>query len=672
MVSSNEHVTGRDVGCPAGIRRGGAGGELPPAGRVERPAQRRTRGQWVAAGALVVMGFLADAPAAGAQGLSVSTLAGLAGSEGSADGTGSAARFYFPYAVAVDGAGTVYVADSSNHTIRKVTAAGVATTLAGAAGVPGSVDGAGSAARFYGPRGVAVDGAGTVYVADSSNHTIRRVTAAGLVTTLAGLAGAPGSGDGTGSAARFNSPTGVAVDAAGTVYVADSSNHAIRRITAAGVVTTMAGLAGVSGSADGAGSAARFNTPTGVAVDGVGTVHVSDHGNHTIRKVTAAGVVTTLAGLAGVPGNADGTGTAARFYHPTGVAVDGLGTLYVADRINHTIRKVTAAGVVTTSAGLAGSLGAADGTGSAARFDFPTGVAVDGVGTVYVADARNHTIRRGRRVMVRSDYDADGLSDAAVYRPGAGTWYLLRSGGGGGLAVPWGVTGDVPVPGDYDGDGQTDVAVYRPGTGTWYLLPRGGGGAVGVTWGVAGDVPVPADYDGDGKTDVAVFRPSTSTWFIVRSSTGTAVGITWGISGDVPVPADYDGDGKADPAVFRPSTGTWYQFRSTTNAGYGVSWGVGGDVPVPADYDGDGKADPAVYRPSLGMWFQLRSATGTGYGLVWGAADDVPLAADYDGDGRADPTVFRASTGIWYQFRSSTSSGVGVQWGAPGDVPLAQ
>src|ERR1019366_703568 len=169
------------------------------------------------------------------------TLAGLAGSSGSADGTGSTARFYVPIGVAVDGAGNLFVADSSNHTIRKVTPTGVVTTLAGSAGNPGSADGTGSAAQFSMPEGVAVDGVGNVFVADSGNHTIRKVTPAGVVTTLAGSAVNSGSTDGTGSDARFYICWGVAVDGAGNVFVADSGNNAIRKVTPEGVVTTLAG-----------------------------------------------------------------------------------------------------------------------------------------------------------------------------------------------------------------------------------------------------------------------------------------------------------------------------------------------------------------------------------------------------------------------------------------------
>ena len=220
------------------------------------------------------------------------------------------------------------------------------------------------------------------------------MTPAGVVTTLAGQASA-GTNDGTGNAARFDIPVGVAVDSSNNVYVSDFFNYTIRKVTPAEVVTTLAGLAGVSGTNDGTGSTARFNYPEGVAVDSSNNVYVADIDNDTIRKVTPAGLVTTLAGLAGNQGSADGTGSAAQFNNPSGVAVDGAGNVYVTEIYNDTIRKVTPAGVVTTLAGLAGNQGSADGPGSAARLYSPTGLAMDSAGNLYVADSNNHTIRKG-------------------------------------------------------------------------------------------------------------------------------------------------------------------------------------------------------------------------------------------------------------------------------------
>jgi hypothetical protein len=324
----------------------------------------------------------------------VITLAGSAMQTGFSDGAGSGASFNYPFGVAVDSAGNVYVADANNDEIRKITASGVVTTLAGSAGQAGSSDGTGSAARFDYPASVAVDSAGNVYVADLYNDEIREITPSGVVTTLAGSAGQTGSSDGTGSAAGFHQPYGVAVDSVGNVYVADASNDEIRKITPSGVVTTLAGSAGQIGSSNGTGSAARFDFPTGVAVDSVGNVYVADAFNQEIRKITPSGVVATLAGSAGQVGSSDGTGSAARFANPGNVTVDSAGNIYVGDTGTSVIRKISPSGVVSTLAGSAGQRASSDGTGSAARFDDPQGVAVDSMGNVYVGDTYNDEVRK--------------------------------------------------------------------------------------------------------------------------------------------------------------------------------------------------------------------------------------------------------------------------------------
>jgi sugar lactone lactonase YvrE len=373
----------------------------------------------------------------------VTTFAGTAGAVGSTDGTGADARFCTPSAVAVDAAGNVFVADQDNHTIRKITPAAVVTTFAGTASVTGGkVDGTGAEARFYYPQGVAVDGAGNVFVADTRNHTIRMITPASVVTTLAGSGGAEGSTDGTGTEARFSRPQGVAVDGAGNLFVADSGNNTIRMITPASVVTTLSGNAGWTSYLDGAGTAALFDTPTGVAVDAAGSLFVADSQSHTIRKVSPAGAVTTLAGTGSWTGTADGTGAAARFNHPGGAAVDGAGNLFVADSGNHAIRKITPEGVVTTFAGMTGVMGFADGTGADARFYGPTDVDVDASGNLFVADYGNHLVRKISPAGVVSTLagavgsygKVDGLgADARFTRPsgvavdGAGNVFVAES-----------------------------------------------------------------------------------------------------------------------------------------------------------------------------------------------------------------------------------------------------
>ncbi|MBI2946683.1 MAG: immunoglobulin domain-containing protein [Verrucomicrobia bacterium] len=307
------------------------------------------------------------------------------------------------------------------------------TTLAGLAASSGSADGTGTSVRFNSPTGVAVDRVGNIYVADYGNHTIRKITADARVSTVAGLVGSPGNANGSGSVAQFNNPIGVTVDLIGNIYVADSGNNRIREIFPSGEVITLFSGKGVSvdiglrtfyvlsghsvhsssyvccpryggtyagsvstpGSRDGQGSNARFNSPEGVAVDSAGNVYVADTGNNTIRKITPERAVSTLAGLAGFTGSRDGTGSSALFNSPKGVAGDSAGNVYVADTLNHTIRKISASGVVTTLAGLAGVSGSTDGTWTAARFHFPIGIAIDNAGIIYVADSANHTIRKG-------------------------------------------------------------------------------------------------------------------------------------------------------------------------------------------------------------------------------------------------------------------------------------
>jgi streptogramin lyase len=236
----------------------------------------------------------------------------------------------------------------------EVTDTDVVTTLAGVPGQQGSSNGTGSAASFENPYDVAVDSAGNVYVADTGNDEIRKITPAGAVTTLAGMPGQSGSTDGTGSAARFGAAVGVAVDSAGNVYVADRNNDEIREISPSGVVTTLAGIAGDVGSHNGPESTATFDFPTSVAVDNAGNVYVSEYRNNDVRKIAPSGMVSTLASGLADPGD---------------IAVDSAGNVYVADQSDDVILKITPSGVVTTFAGLSGQSGSNDGTVSTATFN---------------------------------------------------------------------------------------------------------------------------------------------------------------------------------------------------------------------------------------------------------------------------------------------------------------
>jgi sugar lactone lactonase YvrE len=320
-----------------------------------------------------------SSPANGPAAEVVATIAGN-GTSGRADGNGANATFDFPTGVATDAIGNIYVADSQNNCIRKITSAGVVTTVAG--GTQGYRDGVGAAAQFSQPNSLAVSSDGTIYVADTSNNLIRKITTTGVVSTVAG--GSQGFADGIGTTAKFFLPYGVAVDATKNVFVADTYNQRIRKISPTGVVTTLAGGGtGEYGYTDGVGNAARFSYPYGLSIGPGGTIYVADTSNNVIRKVTAQGLVTTFAG-----DFADETG----FHAPYGIAVSATGIVYVADNANNQIRMISPVGT-STLAGI-GTAAYQDGTAWLAEFNGPAGVALTSSGNVYVADSFNNRVRK--------------------------------------------------------------------------------------------------------------------------------------------------------------------------------------------------------------------------------------------------------------------------------------
>jgi trimeric autotransporter adhesin len=314
-------------------------------------------------------------------------------------GPATNAQLSSPQGVAVDGAGNVYIADLGNDRIRKVSPAGIISTVAGNGVLGYSGDGGPAiAAQLWSPEGVAVDGASSLYIADFGSNRVREVSPAGIITTVAGNGTYSYSGDGgPATSAQLYSPGGVAVDGAGNLYIADTSNNRIRRVSPAGIITTVAGNGTTGFSGDGGpATSAQLNEPAGLAVDGAGNLYIADTDNFRIRKVSTAGIITTIAGN-GKPGYTGDGGPAAStgLSYPAGVALDGAGNLYIADTGNERTRKVSPEGIISTVAGN-GVFGYSGDGGPAtnAQLYWPEGVAVDGGGSLYIADSRNSRVRK--------------------------------------------------------------------------------------------------------------------------------------------------------------------------------------------------------------------------------------------------------------------------------------
>jgi len=487
----------------------------------------------------------------------VSTIAGLAGYRGVDDGLNTSARFWSPQGITTDTNGNVYVTDPEFFTIRKLTPSGtnwVVSTIAGQLGTQGYRDGGGLGARFTGPFGIAADSAGNIYVADVAIRKVTLVSNEWVVSTVANSAGYviiksnPGP-DTTNIVAVFTgTATDIAVDGLGNLYVADQINQTISQLSPAGtnwIVKTIAGLAGVSGSADGSGAVARFKNPAGIAADSLGFLSVAD-GNNTIRKLSPDGtnwIVSTLAGSTGTNGSTDGVGTNASFFIPLGVAFDGANNLLVADRGNNEIRKVTSAGVVGTFAGSSATgAGSTDGIGTIARFHDPEALALDGAGNVYVSDTGNCTIRRITPVGIVSTIaglagyagTVDGIgSNARLNFPNgiavdnAGNLYVIQQADGALRKVtPAGVVSTIP------GVTGTDVAVDH--AGNVFLVGNNGVQKVslaGTNWVVSNIATVPGTPTSiaaanDGRlfvilngNQLQMLTPTGSNWVVSSSVT---------------------------------------------------------------------------------------------------------------------------------------------------------
>ena len=549
----------------------------------------------------------------------VTTFAG-SGSSGSANGTGIAATFNQPQGAVVDANGNVYIADRINNSIRKITTSGVVSTFA---------------TGFSRPNGLAIDTSGNIYVADELNHKIKKVTSGGNVTTLAGSSA--GMTNATGTSAQFNSPSGVAVDASGNVYVADRSNNLIRKITSAGVVTTFAGSGSFSNT-NGTGTAATFANPTGLAIDANDNIYVTDYSNHSIRKITSSSVVTTLAGPVGTTGTwgtTNGTGTSARFNYPYHVVIDSDENLYVSDFNNHKIRKITSSGVVTTYAG-SGSAGSANGIGTAATFDNPKGLAIDANDNIYVADFDNHIIRKiTPPLQLGSDIDGEAAGDEF------------------GSAVAVSEDGSILAVGaaynDGGGTSAGHVRVYQYASSSWSKLGGDIDGETtqdrsGTSISLSDDGSILAigarlnDGGGSNFGHVRIYEYASSSWSQLGSdidgeAAGDYSGESVSLSGDGTILAigsqDNDGGG-TDAGHVRV-----YQYASS-------SWSqLGGDIDGEAAYDKSGKSislsdDGTIL--AVGAYYNDGGGTNAGHVRVYKYASGSwsQLGGDIDGEAAND------------------------------------
>jgi sugar lactone lactonase YvrE len=636
-------------------------------------------------GSLAVQSSTATLTVTPAQ-LQLSLVAGNIGGPGNLDGQGANARFSYPGATAVDGSGNVYVADTGSFTIRKLTAAGVVTTLAGAAGLAGHVDGSGSAARFGDPIALAASNSGTVYVVDASTTTtpgdIRKITPAGVVTTLTQATTPQNCQDGPLASASFSGLFGgIVLDSAGNIYVSDLSCNGIRKISTANVVSTVATLDGAAGSGlamdssgnfylsenytiqkvvpgvgsslfagspgtmgcvDGAGAAAQFNGQLGLGMGSGNTLWVADGGANTVRSVSPAGVVTTVAGNTSCsspstyvpPGSTNGSGTAARFNNPIALSVDGAGNVYIADRQNDAIRKMTPTAQVSTLAGLAEQIGHDDGVGAAASFNFSnlgvTGtyvgqigpswgliggnLSVDAAGNTYITDYSYCDIRKVSPTGLTSTLVSS--SDLGYYACNAGGIFLGATAVDASGKLYVSAAGAVNV---YAPDGSLSNAVSIAANSSGFMI-AGQGMAVDSAGNVYIDIACSVHKLAVGDT---AFQPFAGSWGQCGSSDGSGTSARFAKNGGLAVDAAgnlYVADGnirKVSPTGVVTTLAT--ASAHTANLGSGPYGSPDWSADIALDSSGNIYAAAASVRttaiptiiPDLGSTISKITPTGT-------------------------------------------------------------
>jgi sugar lactone lactonase YvrE len=563
--------------------------------------------------------------------------------------------------VAVDSAGNVYIGDAGNDRVRRVTAGGLIYTV--------------SSSLFY-PIGIAVDPAGNLFIADTGNSRVLKVTVDGVVRIVAGNGRLGYSGDGgQATSASLNAPTGIAVDAAGNLYIADLFNNRVRKVTTDGVIRAVAG-SGIPGFAGDGGPAASalLNNPYGVAVDASGSLYIADRGNNCIRKVAADGSISTIAGNGTFGFSGDGgPAFSAQLNSPIGVALDAAGNIFIADTGNDRVREIASDGVIRTVAGN-GAFGFSGdgGPATSAKIGYIAGIAVDSAGNLFIADTDNHRVRKvsvnppvsSDPAAVRRDFNGDRKSDILLRNAEGNVSMLLMDG--------YTTTKDISIAniwngwtiagsGDFNGDGKSDV-LWRDIAGNTAIWIMDGATLISyssianmpVTWAVSGV----ADFDADGKADI-LWRDAAGNvliWLmdgsrIANYSFVANIWNGWTISGT----GDFNGDAKAD-ILWRDTAGNiaiWLMdgtnVSSYTSIGnVSPSW-TNASI---ADFDGDGKSD-ILWRNidgQVSMWLMNGDTINASVNVANISTDwSIVGNGDFNGDGKAD-ILWRDTAGnaaIW-------------------------